>query len=308
MSIDVIIREVGPREGLQSFGTIVPTEKKLKLIELLFGSGVREIEVASFVRPDRVPQMADAPDLVSRLAPAPKGTRYRALYLNQKGFEIAANCQSLTTDGWLYTSASEKFLRDNSNTNHDLFIDQIPSWLELFKRYNRDLKGLMISTAFGSNDEGVISTERVVGVIDRCFEEIGKHGEVPEEISLADTMGWGVPDSVYRLVERCHKEFGEIKVSLHLHDTRGAAIANACAGLEAGVRIFESSVGGVGGCPFAEGASGNVATEDLAFILEQMGYSTGLDLDRYMAAVEYLVELGLAPEGKLHRAWRVQGR
>jgi len=305
MSRDVLIREVGPREGLQSFGPILATEKKLKLIELLVAAGLQEIEVTSFVRPDRVPQMGDAHDLVSRLAPAPKGTHYRALYLNQKGFESAANYQSLTTDGWLYTSASEKFLQDNSNTNHDLFIDRIPSWLEVFKKYNRKLKGLMISTAFGSNDEGVISADRVLAVINRCFEAIRKHGEVPEEISLADTMGWGDPHSVRRLVEGCYQEFGEINVSLHLHDTRGAAVANACAGLEVGVRIFESSVGGVGGCPFARGATGNVATEDLAFLFEQMGYSTGLNLDRCMAAVEYLVDLGLTPEGKLHRVWRI---
>jgi len=300
----VKIREVGPREGLQSFKKIVTTEQKLELIGLLALAGVPEIEVTSFVRAERVPQMADAEDLVRAIPDLPNTATYRALYLNQVGFKRACKFDSLCTEGWLYTAASDKFLKNNSNTDHQSFIQEIPSWIELFKQFDKTFRGLMISTAFGSNDQGAISPDKVISVLSKIRKKLESCGVMPIELSLADTMGWATPETVVKLIDLCKQEFGEIEISLHLHDTRGTAMANACAGLEAGVRIFESSVGGVGGCPFAPGASGNIVTEDLVWMLESMGYSTGINLERYMEANDFLSRMGLEPEGKLYRSWK----
>jgi hydroxymethylglutaryl-CoA lyase len=271
----VEIREVGPREGFQSFQRVVPTSDKLRLIEALAKSGLREIEVTSFVRPDRVPQLADAEALVAALTADPK-IRYTALCLNQTGFKRSEATGKLGTRGWLYTSPSSSFLKANSNTTLDDCIREIPEWCRLFRDHSKSLHGLMISNAFGCAYEGSVSSKMVRDVVDRYCHELTRNGEALKEICLADTVGMGNP----RSVEECLTALQPlgIPLSLHLHDTRGLGLVNAFVGLKLGITIFESSVGGIGGCPFTPGAAGNIATEDLVYMCDSLGITTGVDL------------------------------
>jgi len=281
----VEIREVGPREGFQNLSIVVSTDKKLELLALLAAAGFSEIEVTSLVRPDRVPQLADADDLVRRLPPG-GATRWVALYLNQKGFERGESLGKLSNRGWLYTSPSETFLRKNSNSSIDQGLADIPVWSALFQSYGKRTYGLMVSNAFGCAYEGPVAPERVVALVSRYLEALSRHGESLSEVCLADTVGLATPD----LFERCVigvKNLG-VAVSLHLHDTRGLGLLHAYLGLQMGVSIFESSVGGVGGCPFTPGASGNIATEDLVYLCNSLGVATGIDLTRVCQAAQLL--------------------
>lgn len=304
MTSKVMIREVGCREGFQNLDRVVPTECKVKLIELLSECGLESIETTAFVRADRVPQMADAEEVVRRLAKRP-GVTYTALYLNPRGFERAEEVGGLSNEGWIPAAVSEPFLRRNNNLTFEQFFDGLPAWQDAFRSRGKGVHGIMVSAAFGSNEEGSIGAEPAVDLIRKVEERLG----APlKEVCLADTMGWGTPDKVRRAVAGV-RQVSPAEVSLHLHDTRGMGIANAAAGLEEGVRIFDSSVGGVGGCPFVKGAAGNVATEDLLFLCEAMGYSTGIDEARLYAAVEYLeTVLGFPPPSRCYGTWRSLGR
>lgn len=280
MTERIRIREVGPREGFQNLPAVYPTEQKLELISLLTQAGLKEIEVAAFVRADRVPQMADAAEVIRAL---PKGTEvaYSALYLNQKGFKNALSAEVPFIEGWIPVAMSESFLKRNNNlTLGDLYAS-LPGWEECFREASVPLQGLMVSAAFGANDEGAIPLERLLSVLEATFSHLSI---APREVCLADTMGWGTPRKVAQAVRAVRETFG-CEVSLHLHDTRGTGIANVYAGIEEGVRIFDSSFGGVGGCPFVKGAAGNVATEEVVFLCHEMGLDTGVDLDKLMAAV-----------------------
>ncbi len=271
----VEIREVGPREGFQSFHRVIPTADKLRLIEVLAKSGLREIEVTSFVRPDRVPQLADAEAVVAGLTLEP-GVRYTALCLNATGFKRSQATQKLDTRGWLYTSPSNSFLKSNSNTTVDDALKSVPEWCSLFRSYSTSVHGLMISNAFGCSFEGAMSSNMVRDLVDRYCYELSRNGETLREICLADTVGTGTPRSVEECIAAL-QPLG-IPLSLHLHDTRGLGLTNAFVGLSCGVEIFESSVGGIGGCPFTPGAAGNIATEDLVYLCESLGIKTGVDL------------------------------
>lgn len=292
LPVQVEIREVGPREGFQSFHKIVPTSDKLRLIEALAKSGVREIEVTSFVRPDRVPQLADAEAVVAALAPEPH-VRYTALCLNQTGFKRSEATKRLGTRGWLYTSPSNSFLKANSNTTIDDAVRSIPEWCKLFREYSKAVHGLMISNAFGCAYEGQISTQMVRDLVERYCQELAKSGEVLSEICLADTVGMGNPRSIEECITVL-KPLG-IPLSLHLHDTRGLGLVNAFVGLRLGISIFESSVGGIGGCPFTPGAAGNIATEDLVYMCDSLGINTGIDLSELCRAAHLCEALMGAP-------------
>jgi len=281
----VIIREVGPREGFQNLSAVVATDKKLELLRLLAASGLSEIECTSLVRPDKVPQLADAEELARRL-PAGGAVRWTALYLNQKGFERGESLSALSNRGWLYTSPSDTFLSKNSNSSIDAGIKQIPEWSALFRAHGKRVHGLMVSNSFGCNYEGAIRPERVVALVSRYLEELSKHSESLAEICLADTVGLATPDSFERCVEGVRK-LG-VSVSLHLHDTRGLGLLHVYLGLQMGISIFESSVGGVGGCPFTPGASGNVATEDVVYLCDSMGVVTGVDRGNLCKAARFL--------------------
>jgi hydroxymethylglutaryl-CoA lyase len=303
----VTIREVGPREGVQILQTIIPTESKLKIIQALVRSGIKEIEVASFVRPDRVPTMADVDALVAGL-PRHSDVDFTALYLNQKGFLRAEGSGVLKNRGWLYTSPSESFLKANSNVSLNDSLAAVSSWIELFNQHGKVLHGLMVSAAFGCGYEGRIESAQVELVVRRFIDECRKAGADLEEVCLADTIGVANPRSV-RATVRALRQLGVPTISLHLHNTWGLAAANVYAGLLEGVSLFESSVGGMGGCPFTPGASGNVATEDVVYLCHSMGITTGIDLKNLCEAAELAESLtGSILPSEVYQAWKHSGR
>lgn len=294
-----MIREDGPREGFQLLDRIVPIEEKIELINRLSQTGVKSIETTAFVRPDRVPQHADAEKLAEGLT-AVKGVRYRALYLNEKGLLRALQFPQLELEGYLMLAASESFLKKNNNVTLDEAILGTRKWLTLFQENKLSLERLMLSTAFGHQDEGLIPPEKVVAILDRVVNEISSHGMTLPEVTLADTTGWANPLSVQTLVKCIRSRWPEMEIGLHLHDTRGTGMANVFAGLQVGVSRFDCSVGGMGGCPFAKGAAGNVPTEDVAFLCEQLGIKTGIDLDAYISCAKYAQKIAGKPlPGKL---------
>lgn len=282
-SSNILIREVGPREGFQNFKRSIPTREKIELIRLLSDTGIKTIEVTAFVRPDLVPQMADAAEVVRHLPKSP--VRYTALYLNPKGFERAEEFPELKNDGWIPAAASEAFLRANNNLTFEDLFALLSMWESTFEKAGKTVHGIMMSTAFGSNTEGPILPEQVLKMLSEIITRLGHR---PREICLADTMGWGTPLQVKKCIRLIKNEYPEVVISLHLHDTRGLGIANAFAGLEEGVTVFDSSLGGVGGCPFAKGATGNIATEVLVYLLEREGLKTGVDLKKCVETLKYL--------------------
>lgn len=295
----VRIREVGLREGFQTIQRVIATEEKLKLIKLLNQTGVKDIELTSFVRADKVPQMADAAELVEKFTPI-EGINYTALYLNQRGFTLSRESKKLNQQAWIQAACSETFLAKNAGTSLAQIVSELPKWLELFNAAGLELHGVMLSTSFGCSYEGEISEQQVTRVIEEIRAAVGDR--LPE-LCLADTMGWGNPAMVKDRVALARKLLPQTEISLHLHDTRGLGIANAFAGLEMGVAIFDASVGGVGGCPFAPGAAGNIATEDFAYLCAQLGIETGLDLEKYIDVSKQLSKLlGYDLPGHLYRA------
>lgn len=281
------IREVGPREGFQILNSVVATDKKAQLIKLLSDSGLSEIEVTSFVSPKRVPQMADAEELVAKL-PKNSKAKFTGLYLNPEGFNRAEATSKLQNSAWVNIACSETFLKKNANTSLSEIIAALPEWLSSFEQANKRFHGIMVSTAFGCSYEGRVSLEQVKSVISRFVEALDLHGVYDiKEICLADTMGWGNPVLVKNVIRLVYGLLPKAKISLHLHDTRGAGVANFYAGLEEGIECFDSSIGGLGGCPFSKGAAGNVATEDIVYLAHEMGIKTGIDLDKLVLAVKF---------------------
>jgi hydroxymethylglutaryl-CoA lyase len=277
----VEIHEEGPRDGLQIEKTFVPTDVKVKFIEALSETGLKEIQVTSFVRPDLVPQMADAEEVAARFTPKP-GVRYTVLYLNEKGLLRALATQKFHIKGRLSLTASEAFCKRNINKTIQENIAMLPNWIKIFKDHQVPIEGGSIMAAFGCNFEGDVPLDRVLGLI-QVFEELAKAYDFPlQELSLADTMGWANPEQIKRVVGAVRERWPAVHVSLHLHDTRGTGLANVYAGLQMGVDTFDACVGGLGGCPFAghAGASGNVCSEDVVFMCQEMGIETGIDLDR----------------------------
>ena len=277
----VTFREDGPREGFQAIAEVVPTPKKLELIHALAETGVTSIEVTSFVRPDRVPQLADADELCRQLIKKP-GVDFHALTLNEKGFLRSLQHPSLTPIGFIMIAASEAFLKRNNNRTLDEAIAELPKTIEQFRAAQLPLSRLMISTAFGDALEGKKTSADVLRVVVRALKKLEENGAVPEEVTFADTTGWGNPESVTRLISEFRSTYPAIEVGLHLHDTRATGLPNLYAGLLCGVTRFDTSVAGLGGCPFAPGAAGNVATEDAAFLCQELGIETGLNLERYI--------------------------
>lgn len=281
------VREVGPREGFQIIKHPVDTAIKIELIELLSKTGLKEIEVTSFVRPDLMPQMADAAEVVAKLNPRPD-LKYTALYLNQKGFELAEQSGKLSNSGWISAACSSTFLARNANTSIDKIISGLPDWKKAFDNAGKRLHGLTLSTAFGCAYEGPIGASEVVSVIGRLTSAATSLGMDFQEICLADTVGMGNPKLVQETVMAVREKFPALYISLHLHDTRGCGLANALAGLEIGIDCFDSSIGGIGGCPFSPGAAGNISTEDFVYLCQSMGIDTGIDLPLLIGAARFL--------------------
>lgn len=284
--------EVGPRDGLQIEPRILTTDEKVRMVDALADSGIRQIEVGSFVNPKAVPQMADTNELFDQLDKRP-GIRYRALWLNPKGLERALANGHVDMDGKLTLTASETFVKRNTNRSIDQTFDQMPDWIESYRKAGIAADSLGVMAAFGCNFEGYIPEEKVIGLIGRAMQIMEDNGCKLKNLSLADTMGWGTPGQMKSMVGKVRDKWPELHLKLHLHDTRGCAVANAVAAMEMGVAEFDSSVGGLGGCPFAghKGAAGNVCTEDLVFACGEMGVETGINVDALVEAAKLTEEM-----------------
>jgi len=284
--------EVGPRDGLQIEPRILSTPDKVRMVDALVDSGLKQVEVGSFVNLMAVPQMADTNELFEQIEKRP-GIRYRALWLNPKGLERALANGHVDMDGKLTLTASETFVKRNTNRSIEETFEQMPAWIQTYRENGIAADTLGVMAAFGCNFEGYIAEEKVVVLVGKAMRIMADHGCTLQYLSLADTMGWGSPGQIKSLVGKIQDKWPELHLKLHLHDTRGCAIANAVAAIEMGVDEFDSSVGGLGGCPFAghKGAAGNVCTEDLVFACNEMGIDTGIDIDALVEAAMLTEEL-----------------
>lgn len=268
----VTIREVGPRDGFQSWPELVPTDKKLEVIQALIQAGVEEMETTSFVSPKAIPQMRDAPEVMARV---PRGRcRHAALVPNLRGAELAleAGAEELV----VVISASEAHNMANIRRSISQSLEELGPLVALAKQRGVPVTGA-ISVAFGCPYQGDVPEEHVMRVA-KGYLEAGA-----SRILLADTTGMATPPRVEALVSRFQERFPEVELGVHLHNNRGTAMANLYAGLLAGVTVFDTALGGIGGCPNVPQAAGNLATEDVVFMLEDMGVKTGIDL---VAAIE----------------------
>jgi hydroxymethylglutaryl-CoA lyase len=288
----VEITEVGPRDGLQLESRVLKTQEKQDLIARLVDAGIKEIEVGSFVNPKAVPQMADTDALLANLPPRP-GVHYRALWLNVRGLDRAIATGKVAIEGDLYITASETFSRRNTKRGIEDALGEMPDWIKRYREAGIETDGLSVMAAFGCKFEGAISEETVIGLVERVDALIEENGGRLRRLTLADTMAWANPQMVKRRVGAIRERWPDVAIKLHLHDTRGMAMANAAAAMELGVTAFDSSIGGLGGCPFAghTGAAGNICTEDLAHMCRELGIDTGIDLDKLVEAAQFAESL-----------------
>jgi len=281
----VEITEEGPREGFQMEPKTYPRADRAALIDAFSASGLKQIQVASFVSPRAVPQMADAAELFAAIVKRP-GTRYTALWLNDNGFERARACEQVDLDGKLMFYTTEPFSQRNNNCSVAEMRERQLGWLDRYIALGIPVEKAYVITAFGCNLGGAVPlsavTDQVRWLVDACADR-----RVPlPAVYLADTMGWAHPEEIKRRVGAVRARFPALEVVLHLHDTRGLGIACAAAGLRLGVAKYDAAVAGLGGCPFAgqPGAPGNIATEELVFLCEEMGVETGVDLEKLLEA------------------------
>ncbi len=267
------LREVGPRDGLQNEDP-VPTDAKVALIDALSGTGVGRIEAVSFVHPKAIPQMADAADVWERITRNPD-VRYSALVPNLKGAQRALDAGF--TEIEVVVSASDTHNRRNVNRSTEESLDDIARIIDLVHGRGATCQ-VIVSTAWGCPYEGDVPVERVVGVAGRAVRD-GADG-----LSYGDTTGMATPSRVTRLVGETRSAHPDAAVNLHFHNTRGTGLANLLAAMQLGVSDFDASVGGLGGCPYAPGATGNIATEEVVHMVEDMGVATGVDLEAMVAA------------------------
>lgn len=275
----VRIVEVGPRDGLQNEKKTISTEDKAKFIEMLSNSGHQTVEVTSFVRPDRIPQMGDATKLFPMVANL-KGTTFPCLVPNLKGLEQALELG--VKEIAVFTASSDTFNQKNINATISQSFERITPVIERALSEGMKVRGY-VSTAFGCPYEGKVEAQKVVEVASR-LDELGCY-----EISIGDTIGSGVPSTVSRVLSALLLKLDSKKIALHFHDTRGTALSNVLTGLSYGINVFDSSAGGLGGCPYAKGATGNLATEDLLYFLNSMGIETGVDLDKLVDASVFML-------------------
>jgi hydroxymethylglutaryl-CoA lyase len=288
------LREVGLRDGIQSLGAFISTEHKIELLEALAATGLARIEATSFVSPRHVPQMADADEVMRRAHRAP-GVRYEALVPNVRGAEraLAAGVDAVV----FVTAASDAFNLKNVQMTVEASLGMAEQVCQL-----SDVPVVAgIATAFGCPYSGDVPLDRLVWVAERLA------GMGIAEIGLADTTGMANPLQVERTVARVLDRLGDrATFSLHFHNTRGMGLANAVAGLRAGISVFDASLGGIGGCPFAPKATGNICTEDTVHLFEEMGISTGIDLDRLIDVAQRAQQvLGFELPGQVMKAGRV---
>ncbi|WCL51116.1 hydroxymethylglutaryl-CoA lyase [Leptospira sp. GIMC2001] len=271
----VKITEVGPRDGLQNESKFIPTEAKLEFIEKLIDAGLKNIEATSFVKPSAIPQLADSKELSTKLDFQDSKIQFSCLTPNLRGYEEAVACGYKEVA--VFTAASNTFTKKNINKTVD---ESFAAFDEIFKQARKDgiaVRGY-VSTVIACPYEGWIEPTAVHEVVSRL------HDAGAYEISLGETIGWATPDKVDSLLSNLFRDFTPKQFAGHFHDTYGMAVANVQKSLEMGLLSFDSSAGGLGGCPYAKGASGNLATEDLVYLLENQGYITGVYLDKLIEA------------------------
>ncbi|QPQ32572.1 hydroxymethylglutaryl-CoA lyase [Lysinibacillus sp. JNUCC 51] len=285
----VTLKEVGPRDGLQNEKTHLATADKVQLVNLLSQTGLNYIEVTSFVHPKWIPQLADAVEVLQTIK-RQKDITYAALVPNMRGLERAL--QAEVDEVSVFMSASESHNQSNINKSINETFPILQEVVVGARAANKNVRGY-ISTVIGCPYEGYIQPEKVLRVTEKLLE-MGV-----DEISLGDTIGVGVPTQVENLLEELLKRYPAENFAMHFHDTRGTALANIVQSLEMGITKFDSALGGLGGCPYAKGASGNVATEDLLYLLDEMGIKTGVELSKVLEAALFIEQkLGKAVASK----------
>jgi hydroxymethylglutaryl-CoA lyase len=272
----VRIREVGPRDGFQNEPEVIPTEEKVRLIGLLGETGLQRIELTSFVRPDVIPQLADAPEVLARFEPR-EGVAYAVLIPNRKGLENALEFRGRFQEANFFLSASETHNRENVNRSIAESLADLEGTIGAAREAGLRCEGV-ISTSFGCPYEGEVKADRVFEIAERLVS-FGC-----EEVAFGDTTGMANPRQVGGFFAAARKRLNGVELTAHFHNTRGQGLANVLAALEQGIDSFESSFGELGGCPVPPGSTGNISTEDLVSMLEEMGVRTGVDLQKLIAA------------------------
>jgi hydroxymethylglutaryl-CoA lyase len=291
----VKIVEVGPRDGLQNEKAEVPTAVKVELIERLADAGLQAVEATAFVSPKWVPQMADHTEVLERIRRKP-GVSYPVLTPNLKGFEAARAAGA--TEVAVFGAASEAFSQKNINCSIAESLDRFRPVVESAKKEKIRVRGY-VSCVLGCPYEGEVKPERVAKVASALYE-MGCY-----EVSLGDTIGTGTPGKTRAMIEACAKRVPLDKLAGHYHDTYGQALANIYASFEMGVTTFDASVAGLGGCPYAAGASGNVATEDVVYLMNGLGARTGVDLEQLVEIGRWICGvLGREPSSKVNKAYK----
>lgn len=296
------IVEVGPRDGLQNEKTILSTEDKFQFIAALADAGLKSIEVTSFVKAPAIPQMADAHDLYTQVKNelGNRGISFPCLVPNLKGYETARSLG--VKEIALFTATSDSFTKKNINATVDESFERMKEVTAEAKKDHIFVRGY-VSTAFGCPYEGEMDVKKVIAVTKRLFE-LGVY-----EVSVGDTIGVATPMQVRSFIRALKSEFPVGKLAMHFHDTRGMALTNIYASLEEGITTFDSSAGGLGGCPYAKGATGNVATEDVWYLLQSLGLDTGIDIQKLAEASRFILEkIGRQTESKFLRTYLNTGK
>lgn len=294
----VSIFEVGPRDGLQNESKILPLEDKVWFIRKLIEAGIQDLEYGAFVRPDRVPQMADTALLYEKIQ-SPVHVRAWSLVANEKGLEraIQAGVKNIA----LFTAASDLFAQRNIGMSVDQSLEVFEKIVEIARAQSMQVRGY-VSTAFACPFEGKIAPKKTLRVVEK-LASLEVH-----QVSIGDTIGVATPKQVDEVMKPAFELLGAEKVAGHFHDTRGTALANALRSLEIGIRILDSSAGGLGGCPFAPSATGNLPTEDLVYMLNGMGMDTGIDLDRLcQTSLELALRMGRPLSSRCLQTYAARG-
>lgn len=294
--------EVGPRDGLQNEKTIIPTDAKLEFISLLSETGLRSIEISSFVKSESIPQMADAVELYKKVMAklGHTGISFPCLVPNMKGYEVARNLN--VKELALFTATSNSFTKMNVNATVDETFERMKEISQEAKKDGVKLRGY-ISTAFGCPYEGLMDVKKLTAVTKRFFD-LGVY-----EVSVGDTIGVAVPGQVTEYIKVLKSDFSIDKLAMHFHDTRGMAVTNILMSLEEGIKTFDSSAGGLGGCPYAKGATGNVATEDVWYLMNSLGLETGINIAKLAKASEFILgEIHRSTESKFLKAYLSTGK
>lgn len=278
----ILIEEDGPREGFQMEKGPISTDDKIAFIDALSETGLQIIQATSFVNPKKVPGTADAEEVARRIKKKP-GVRYTAAFLNLKGLQrLMDSPMGEFVKPKIGTSASESLERSNTGKGRDASLDEQRRMLEYCREKGMRTCSSIVMTAFGCNIEGDVPTSRVISCIQEMLDLVADNDMSMEYLRLGDTVGWATPASIERVVGAIRERWPDLTLGLHLHDTRGTGLACAYQGLRMGISRFDSSVAGLGGCPFAAhaGAAGNICTEDLVHMCHEMGVETGIDVDK----------------------------